>query len=99
MRDRIILEHKDVLILVFSLENPQGWRISVCDVENKNTSKDRSAQLRMPSARLAIKLDISTVYARARREPNREPTLFKTPKMMMTPKLMKMESGKQIHQG
>ena len=37
-------------------------------MENKNTSQDRSVQLRMPSARLVIKLDISTVYARARRE-------------------------------
>ena len=27
-RDRIILEHKDLLILVISLENLQGWRIS-----------------------------------------------------------------------
>ena len=45
----------------------------------KNTSQDRSAQLRMPSARLVIKLDISTVYARARREPNRELTLFRAP--------------------
>ena len=31
-------------------------------MENKNTNQDRSAQLRMPSARLVIKLDISTVY-------------------------------------
>ena len=71
IRDRIILEHKDLLILVISLENPQGWRISTWDVENKNSSQDWSAQPRMPSARLVIKLDISTVYARARREPNR----------------------------
>ena len=71
IRDRIILEHKDLLILAVSLENPQGWRISAWDVENKNTSQDRSVQLRMPSARLVIKLDISTVYARTRREPNR----------------------------
>ena len=28
IRDRIILEHKDHLILVINLENPQGWRIS-----------------------------------------------------------------------
>ena len=28
IRDRIILEHKDLPILVISLENPQGWRIS-----------------------------------------------------------------------
>ena len=28
IRDRIILEHKDLLILVISLENPQGWKIS-----------------------------------------------------------------------
>ena len=28
IRDRIILEYKDLLILVISLENPQGWRIS-----------------------------------------------------------------------
>ena len=26
--DRIKLEHKDLLILVISLENPQGWRTS-----------------------------------------------------------------------
>ena len=33
----------------------------------------------MPSTRLVIKLDISTVYARGRRESNREPTLFRAP--------------------
>ena len=26
IRDRIILEHKDLLILVINLENPQGWK-------------------------------------------------------------------------
>ena len=35
-------------------------------MENKNTSQVRSAQPRMPSARLVIILDISTAYARAR---------------------------------
>ena len=43
------------------------------------------------------KLDISTRYARPRKELNREPILFKPPKMMMTPTLMKMESDNQIH--
>ena len=47
--------------------------------------------------KLVIKLDISTRYARTRKEPNREPTLFRAPKMMMTPTLMKMESDNQIH--
>ena len=28
IRDRIILEHKDLLIPVINLENPQGWRES-----------------------------------------------------------------------
>ena len=28
IRDRIILEHKNLLILVINLENPQGWRES-----------------------------------------------------------------------
>ena len=28
IRDRIILEHKDLLILVINLESPQGWRES-----------------------------------------------------------------------
>ena len=28
IRDRIILEHKDLPILVIHLENPQGWRES-----------------------------------------------------------------------
>ena len=28
IRDRIKQQHKDLLILVISLENPQGWRIS-----------------------------------------------------------------------
>ena len=27
-QDKINLEHKDLLILVISLENPQGWRTS-----------------------------------------------------------------------
>ena len=29
IRDRIILEHADLLILVNNLENPQGWKESV----------------------------------------------------------------------
>ena len=45
------------------------------------------------------KLDISTKYARPRKELNREPILFKPPRMMMTPTSMKMESDNQIHQG
>ena len=28
IRDNIILDHKDLLILVFNLENPQGWKES-----------------------------------------------------------------------
>ena len=28
IRDRIILEHRDLLILVINLENPQEWRES-----------------------------------------------------------------------
>ena len=28
IRDRIILEHMDLLILVINLENPQGWKES-----------------------------------------------------------------------
>ena len=28
IRDRIILEHKDLLILVINLEMPQGWKES-----------------------------------------------------------------------
>ena len=98
IRDRIILEHKDLLILVITLENPQEWRKSALDVENRNTNQGKGVQPKMPSAKTAIKLDISTRYARARRELNREPTLFKLPKMMMTPTLMKMESDNQIHQ-
>ena len=27
--DRINLEHKDLLILIISLENPKGWRTSI----------------------------------------------------------------------
>ena len=82
--ERTNQKHKDLLILVISLEKPQGWRISAWDVENKKISQDRSAQLRMPSARIVIKLDISTVYARARISLNRELALLRDPKMMMT---------------
>ena len=63
----------------------------------QKNQQDTGAQPRMPSARLVIKLDISTKCARARREPTREPTLFKLPQTMMTPTLMKMESDNQIH--
>ena len=28
IRDRIILEHTDLLVLVINLENPQGWKES-----------------------------------------------------------------------
>ena len=95
--DRTNQKHKDLQILHISLENPQGWRISACDVENKNTSQDRRAQLRMSSARLAIKLDISTVYARARKGLNRESTLLRAPKTTMTTTQIRMESDNQIH--
>ena len=99
IRHRIILEHKDLLILVINLENSQGWRESAWDVEKQTTSWDRSVQLRMPSARTATKLDISTRYARQRKELNRELILYRPPRVMMTPTLMKMESDNQIHQG
>ena len=45
-----------------------------------NTSWGKGVLPRMPSAKNAIKLDISAKCARARREPPREPTLFKPPK-------------------
>ena len=99
IRERIILEDKDLLILVINLENPQGWRTSALDVENRNTSWGKGVQPRMPNAKTVIKFDISTRYARTRKELNREPILFKPPRMMMTPALMKMESDKQIYQG
>ena len=51
---------------------------------------------KMPSAKPAIKLDISTVCAIARRSLNPELTLLKAPKTIMT---MKIESDNQIHQG
>ena len=95
--DRTNQEYKDLLIVVFNLENPQGWRISAFNVEKRNTSQDRGVQPRMPSAKTAIKLDICTKYARARKEAPRDPTLFRAPKRMMTPTLMKMESDNQIH--
>ena len=72
IRDRIILEHKDLLILVINLEKPQGWKESARDVETRNTTWDRSVQPRMQSAKTAIKLDISTRYARPRKQLNRE---------------------------
>ena len=68
IRDRIILEHKDLLILVINLENPQGWKESASDMENQITSRNRNVQLRMQSARTITKLDISTRYARPRKE-------------------------------
>ena len=90
----------DLLILVINLENPQGWKESACDVENQITSQDRNVQLRMQSARTVTKLDISTKYARPKKELNREPILFKDhPRMMMTPTLMKMGLDNQILQG
>ena len=59
-------------------------------MENRNTSWHKGVQPRMESARHVTKLDISTVFVRGRREPPREPTLFKAPTMRMTPILMKM---------
>ena len=96
IRDRINLESNDILILVIILENPQGLKTSARDLENMNTSQDKSALLRRPSAKTAIKLDIFTKYARTRKEPRREPTLFRAPRRMMTLTLMKMESDNPI---
>ena len=59
-----------------------------------NTSQGKGV---LPSAKTVIKLDISTKCARARKEPPSKPTLFRVPKMMMTPTLMKMESDNLIH--
>ena len=50
-------------------------------MENRTTYQDKDALQRMPSAKHATKLDISTKCARTRREPLREPTLFKLPKI------------------
>ena len=41
------------------------------------------------NAKPVAKLDISTKYARARREPPHEPILFKAPRMVTTPTMMK----------
>ena len=54
-RDRIILEHMDLQIEVINLENPQGWKESVSDVESQSTSWDRNVQLKMQSARTVTK--------------------------------------------
>ena len=82
--DRINLESKDLLILDISLEN-------------RTTSQGKGVLPRMPNAKTAIKLDISTKCARAGKEPPSEPTLFRACKTMMTPTSMKMESDNQIH--
>ena len=50
-RDRINLESKDFLILDISLESPQGWRASACDMENRNTSQGKGVLPRIPSAK------------------------------------------------
>ena len=76
---------------------PLGWRARAWDVENMKTSQGKGVLPRMPSAKTAIKLDICPKFTRARKEPPSEPTLFRAPKMMMTPTLMKMESDNQIH--
>ena len=92
IRDRIIQEHTDLLILVINLENPQGWKESAWDAENQISSQDRNVQPRMQSARNATKLDTFTKYASPRKRPDREPFLFKHhPKVMMTPTAMKIE--------
>ena len=52
---------------------------------------------KFPCAKVAGRAIRDTRYARGRKEANREPTLFRLPKMMMTPTLMKMESDNQIH--
>ena len=64
---------------------------------NRNTIWVKGFLPRMQSEKTAIKLDISTRYARARKELNRELNLFKLPRMMMTPTLMKMKSDNQNH--
>ena len=60
-------------------------------MENKSISQDRSVQPRMPNVSHVIKLDISSVYARARTKANQGPILFKPKKMMMTPTSTKMD--------
>ena len=56
------------------------------------TPAGTGVQPRMPNVKTAIKLDIFTRYVRPRKELNREPILFKPPRMMTAPTLMKMES-------
>ena len=75
IRNRIILEHKDLLILVINLENPQGWREMH---EIWKTGKPAGTDVSSQECKVQ-RLDISTRYARPRKELNREPILFKTP--------------------
>ena len=76
---------------------PPGIEDKCMRCGNQEHQLGQRCQPRMLSVRLAIKLDISTKCARARKEPPSKPYLFRAPKMMMTPTLMKMESDNQMH--
>ena len=56
-------------------------------MENQTTSLEKNVQPKMPSVKPVAKLDTSTRFARARKESPREPTLFRAPRMIMTPTL------------
>ena len=75
---------------------PPGMEGKCMRCGKPTTGRDRSVQLRMPSARTAKKLDIFTRYARPRKELKNEPILSRPPRMMMTPTSMKIESDNQI---
>ena len=79
IRDRIILEHKDLLILVINLENHQGWKESAWDVENQTTSWDRSVHLRMLSARTATKLEHFHKVCQTKKRAKQRANLVQTP--------------------
>ena len=68
MRHRINLECRLLHLTANHLENPQEWKESVRDVESQSTSQARNVQPRMPSARIATKLDTSIRYANLRKK-------------------------------
>ena len=99
IRDRIILEQKDLLILVINLENHKGWK------ESAGCGKpDHQLGQKCPAKNAKCKdchkighfHKVCQIKKRAKQRAN---LVQNHPRMMMTPTLTKMESDNQIHQG
>ena len=94
IRDTIIMEHKDLLILVINLENPPGMKEKCLRCGKPDHQPGQKCPAKNAKCKDCHKIGHFHKVCQTKKRA-REPIFFKHhPRMMMTPTLMKMELAK-----